>query len=350
MKKIAFIDHSFHTKSRATQFLLEILKKKYEIETFWDKSWIGGPRIDITLIASKQFDVIILFQLIDSYSVNELDSLNCNNIILIPMFDNSGWQPDEYWLRFKKLKFINFSKSLHLKLIRLGIASQYFQFFLSPDKTKEQNREFSKLNGFFWQRTNIITWDQIKILVSATDFNKIHIHGAVDPPGYPLVLPCEQEKDKYNITISEWFSTKDDYLKLISDTHVFFAPRMFEGIGMAFIEAMAMGKCVVAPNNPTMNEYIVHGVNGLLYDPDNPEALDFSDVERLSDNSKRFMYKGYLRWVKSEKKLIKFIQSPRDSFWIRLNLLLKKGYIKSKIYFSVQYPNIFKAIKKILPT
>jgi glycosyltransferase involved in cell wall biosynthesis len=342
MKKLAFLDHSFHIKSTATHFLINILKKYYEVEIFWDESCDNGPRADLDKIATIKFDTLILFQQLDSYTIDELESLNCPNIILIPMYDACFGYPDEYWLKYRNFKFINFSKTLHLKLKKLGIISAYFQYFLKPEDSKQQHRDFTKLNGFFWQRTSGITWNHIKKLIKKTNFNKIHIHVATDPPGYDLILPSEEEKEKYNITISDWFPEKNAYVKLLSNANVFFAPRPYEGIGMSFLEAMAKGQCVVAPDNPTMNEYIIQGVNGLLYDPEAPSSLDFSDIETLSMNAKRYMHKGYRKWSKSEKKIIRFIEKPKDAFlWIRFK---RKS---AKIYLSVKYPYMFSVLEKI---
>ncbi|MDM8554073.1 glycosyltransferase [Desulfococcaceae bacterium HSG7] len=348
MKKLAYIDHSFHIKSTATLFLINILKKYYEVEIFWDEFYSSGLRVDLGKIAAQKFDTLILFQQLDVYTIDELESLNCDNIILIPMYDACFGYSDEYWLVYRNFKFINFSKTLHLKLKKLGIVSVYFQYFLNPVISKQQNQNFTKLNGFFWQRTGDITWNQIKTIVKKTDFNKIHIHTAVDPPGYPIVLPSKHETEKYNVTVSDWFPEKDDYFKLISDTNVFFAPRPHEGIGMSFIEAMTMGQCVVAPDNPTMNEYITHGVNGLLYDPKAPRSLDFSDIETLSVNAKKYMYKGYRKWIKSEKKLIRFIDKPKDTFlWIKIKRKSAKNYLQIKIDLSVKYPKMFSMLTKL---
>jgi len=347
MKKLAFLDHSFHIKSTATRFLINILIKYYDVEIFWDESCGNGPRADLDKIAAIKFDTLILFQQLDSYTIDELESLNCPNIILIPMYDACFGYPDEYWLEYRNFKFINFSKTLHLKLKKIGIISAYFQYFVKPESSKQQNNAFNNLNGFFWQRTSGITWNHIRKLIKKTDFNKIHIHAATDPPGYDLVLPSEEEKEKYNITVSNWLPEKSDYVKLLSGTDVFFAPRPYEGIGMSFLEAMAMGQCVVAPDNPTMNEYITHGVNGLLYDLEAPCPLAFSDIETLSVNAERYMRKGYCKWSKSEKKIIRFIEKPQDAFlWIRFKGKYAKIYLQFKIYLSVKYPYIFSVLKK----
>ncbi len=62
--------------------------------------------------------------------------------------------------------------------------------------------------------------------------------------------------------VSSWFRDAGEYLDMLAAANVFFAPRRAEGIGMSFLEAMAMGLCVVAPRGPTMSEYIENGRNG----------------------------------------------------------------------------------------
>jgi glycosyltransferase involved in cell wall biosynthesis len=67
----------------------------------------------------------------------------------------------------------------------------------------------------------------------------------------------------------EWaeklWEKREDYLRLLAQFNIYLAPRRHEGIGMAYLEAMAMGMCVVAENQPTANEYILSGENGILY-------------------------------------------------------------------------------------
>ena len=93
----------------------------------------------------------------------------------------------------------------------IGIESFYCQYFLSPpfpEQLQKKGQDFSQLKGFFWQRTSAITWNEIKKLIGQANFAKIHIHTAVDPPGYDLVLPSEEDHARYEITTSSWFATK----------------------------------------------------------------------------------------------------------------------------------------------
>lgn len=61
---------------------------------------------------------------------------------------------------------------------------------------------------------------------------------------------------------------------------VFCLPSHHEGFGMVNIEAMACGAPVVSTNIDAIEEYIEHGENGLLVEPDDPESLAKA-LERL---------------------------------------------------------------------
>ncbi|MGC2063331.1 MAG: glycosyltransferase [Thermodesulfovibrionales bacterium] len=302
-RRLAFIDHSFHQKSTATFFLMELLRQYYQVEIFWDESWIGGDRIDPKVIAAGDFDAIIFFQLIDKYTPEDIRRCRCKNVILIPMYDHSGGWSDDFWLKYRAFKIVNFSRTLHERLAALGMTTRYFQFFLPPVETLPQ----SGLHGFFWQRTDRITWAHIRQLIEGAAFKSFHLHLAVDPPGYERVLPSEEEIRHYNITVSEWFEEKEDYFSALSRANVFFASRHYEGIGMSFIEAVARGMCIIAPGLPTMNEYIRPGFNGFLYDPASPEPLDLSSAAMMGNNSSSLALEGYRTWSCSREELLKFV-------------------------------------------
>lgn len=347
-KKLVIVDHSFHQKSTANAFLIDLLEMHFQVKVFWDEAWNGGSRISLEKISRQgRYDTIVFFQQMD-YPEEELKIIANKNLILIPMFDHSFRKPFEFWEKFKHAKIVNFSKRFHKKLKRFGLISRYFQYFPSPHDFPPPGLNRHQLSGFFWQRTDQITWNHIKELIKKSDFKKIHIHTAVDPPGFPVILPLESEKKKYNITTSQWFSEKQHYLNTLSHANVYFAPRLYEGIGLSFLEAMAIGKCVVAPNNSTMNEYIIHGKTGLLYDPRNPKPLNFSNIEEIGANARKFIEQGHLKWLESQKELIDFINQPavRPSLYKYLpGKLLAAAQKKIKHYFPALV-NVLIKIKK----
>lgn len=98
-------------------------------------------------------------------------------------------------------------------------------------------------------------------------------------------------------------------MKDIQEHAFYIAPRVFEGIGMSFLEAMAMGRCVIALNNPTMNEYIIDGVTGILYNPQSTHSLCEYDIEKIQNNTIEYIREGYRKWQKDIKQIPEYIES-----------------------------------------
>ncbi len=300
----AYIDHSYHKITGSTRFFIDLLSAAFRVDVYWDESWNGGPPADLAKIADGDYDVIVFFQTM--YPPYLLDILNCANIIYIPMYDNARAMDDSFWLRFRDMvRFICFSSSLHERLSGLGLQSKYIQYFIQPHKGPGIT-DFTSLRGFFWQRQHDVTWKEVGRLIKKTRFSRFYLHGAVDP-GFEFYSPSKKETRKYNISTSAWFQSKKDFTGVLRDCNVFFASRCYEGIGMSFIEAMTMGQCVVAPNSPTMNEYIVNGETGLLYDIDSMKALDFSNAASMGRRAREYCAEGFLRWNRDKDSLLDFI-------------------------------------------
>lgn len=70
----------------------------------------------------------------------------------------------------------------------------------------------------------------------------------------------------------------------MADCDLFVLPSRAEGFGIVLIEAGAVGLPVVATNIPGINEFIKPGVNGLLVEPDNPDALADAIAKLLEDD------------------------------------------------------------------
>ena len=349
-QKLAFIDHSFHQKTRASSFLIDILKKEYEVEFFWDESWNRGSGVDLEKIVMNGYDPIVLFQVF-RFTKNEVKFLRDRKVILVPMFDACPLSTDHFWENYSGIpgiKFINFSKTLHARFLKFGFESRYFQYFPSPQKFPQNRVNAEELSGFFWQRTDLLNWNHIRRLIKNADFKRFSIHGAVDLPGFKVVMPTKAEIEKYSINITKWFPHRDGYFRAVKESDVFFAPRTVEGIGMSFLEAMAAGKCVAAPDNPTMNEYIDHGRTGLLYNPKRPGPLDFSHVTDISVNARRFVEDGREKWLRVRDDLLDFVREPAANERLKKQLKLKPAVRRYFLFRRLIY-NLKGLIKKSLP-
>lgn len=62
-------------------------------------------------------------------------------------------------------------------------------------------------------------------------------------------------------------------VRMLASSAVYVQPSRYESQGLAILEAMASGLPVIATRLPAVAEYLGHGINGLLVDPESPEAV-----------------------------------------------------------------------------
>lgn len=297
-KKLVYIGHSYHYKTKSTTFLIDYLQEFFDVQVILDESWDGKPFPDISFI-DDSYAGVVFFQNLPSDDV--LNSINNENLIFFPMFDGHGLVGDQFWKDHTMLKVVNFSSTLHQQIAKLGLKSIAVQYFPDP-------KEFAKGDPkgvFFWQRITHININVVSTLLGKFVEN-IHIHKAIDPH-HEFTMPDDETANRMKITYSDWFETREEMLDVMKSKAIYIAPREREGIGLSFLEAMAMGKCVIAVDNPTMNEYIKNGHTGFLYDLNSPSQLDLTDISSIQNETYEYMQRGYRRWLDEREKIIKFI-------------------------------------------
>jgi hypothetical protein len=116
---------------------------------------------------------------------------------------------------------------------------------------------------------------------------------------------------KTKITTSRWFENKNDLEKLMVSRNLYFAPRLSEGIGMGFLEAMADGMVVLAHDSSTHNEYISSWNNGVLYNMNiqSPAHLDPDDMQRLGDAARQSIADGRPIWERQMSEITEWVKS-----------------------------------------
>ena len=122
-----------------------------------------------------------------------------------------------------------------------------------------------------------------------------------------------QKKREGGRTESTWQS-REDYLRSLAGRNVFVAPRRYEGIGMAFLEAMAMGMCVVAENQSTANEYILSGENGILYGGGRarlfaPAPASLCELERMGKAARESIGQIHRNWLETQGEVSERVRS-----------------------------------------
>ena len=87
-----------------------------------------------------------------------------------------------------------------------------------------------------------------------------------------------------NVRFLGW---RSDVATVLSAFDVFAFPSLNEGMGKAIVEAMAMGKPVIASDVGGIPDLVVHGENGLLVPPANSEALANAVLDLYENPDKR---------------------------------------------------------------
>lgn len=314
MARIAYIDHSFHQKTVSNKFVPDALQAAgHEVDLFWDEGWCGGA--GVAWSAVEHHDVVVMFQSFCDTQGRPFGQLH-KNVVYIPMLDQFsiwiGQRPamTPFWELFQGAKVLNFSSALHAMTLAAGLDSHYARFY--PEPLPQPPPTSTGLHGFFWVRRNDdISWPLIKQLLGATRFDSFHLHLVPDPGTPPASLPTEEDIRQFNITTSTWFDDKAAFEAVLAKANVFFAPRLGEGIGQSFLEAMNRGQCVVAANQGTMNEYILHGLNGLLYNHLKPAPLDFRHAHQLGAAGRASLVEGRQTWLSALPEVVAFITEQK---------------------------------------
>lgn len=321
MKRLLYIGHSYHQKTKSADFILQMLSKDYEVSKIYFDPYTDNMDEVFSVLNGKFFDILLLWQIMP-----HLDKLkkmiNVRHSVFFPMYDGAPDRDDNIWAEYKDTQIISFCRKLHEDLKKIGFSSHYIQFFPEPITVQNMGKTDSV---FFWQRINDINADLVAKLLENTQISHLHFHKAIDP-AHTMTLP----QAKYKITTSEWFDTKEDMHKVMQNSALYIAPRLFEGIGMSFLEAMAMGRCVIAADNPTMNEYIKNGETGYLYNPQNPQPLELKNIPKIQKNTQKYIENGYAKWEKEKFKILDWIEEKTDADTNKIGRYYQKLYGKTE--------------------
>jgi len=302
--RVAFVVLAFHLEhTGSSSFFIDVLKGAYEdFHVVADgDAWYEIPRL--------KPDLLIVWQRI--FSPEELECLGVRNVVLVPMYDACP-HTEEFWNGYRAYKILCFSRALHEFLERRSFRTYHVHYCMEPSPLRSTGRR--GLRVFYWERSRLINWACVRTLLGEVRTDSFHYHrssniSAADPNG-----PTAEEIDRYQVAFSDWFASREDYLAALGDSTIYFAPRESEGIGLSFIEALAMGLCVIAPDAPTMNEYIDDGVDGILYDPARPKPLSFSDVDGMGKRAADRAKKDHARWLAGIPEMLRFLEGPLEGY------------------------------------
>ena len=302
LKRVLFFGNPYHKITRSSMFFLRELQQRYEVTEYYLDLWDLIPE-ELDELAAQRYDFLICWQVMPSREL--LDCFQYGKVVMIPMLDHVMAMPGdmENLAKYADLQIFCFSKNMYLYLRQRGYMVKYVQYYPEFRPITDHGDERSL---FFWMRRTELPPDDILRRCSSYLLTRVHIHKALDP-GQEF-RPVSLEHD-YEITYSEWFPKKEDMDRVLLQSALYAAPRLVEGIGMSFLGAMAQGRCVIAPNLPTMNEYIIHGKTGILYDYDSFAPLEEFNVREIQNNTAKFMEDGYRQWMSEKEDIFRWIEA-----------------------------------------
>jgi hypothetical protein len=291
--KWLFVDHACHRRTHSADFFLDVLRKSFEVfEHYYDRFYETGTHSVV-----QDFDGVISWEFL--ISRNRFFVPGKRNVF-VPMYDNE-WASRWQWRRisWSGIGVISFCDKVSAHARKCGVSNLLdVRFFPNPKDFPQEPGDSKRV--FLWERGDV-TRAMAERLFPAEKGYVFDVKGANE------FLSCE------------------DYLARIAKCGIVIAPRRKEGIGMVFLEAMAMGKCVVAHNDATMNEYIKDGAAGILFDADAPHEIDSGAISCVRSNMQIAAAAFHAKWLSDREKINDFIAAQPICalpFVVRLKLAL----------------------------
>jgi hypothetical protein len=296
---IDFLTHPHHQRTQTFEWLKEAIGRP--VRTLY-----GDPDTLREYLPSLQTNpphLLILFQL---EHLAAWASCFCP-VLVFPMNDLSRMTPDAYLASLRKVEWISFSRALHQRLAGLGLFSRYLQYAPDPDTFPEVSWGHGP-RAYFWERLpDDLSVQAAGEILRSLDVENLEVRQTKDP----LLSSKEQVQSKCRV---EGWQPREEYLRSLEGFNVYVAPRRHEGIGMAFLEAMAMGMCVVAENQPTANEYILSGLNGILYSGDRekiypPRRVESAEIARMGKEARETIRQIHEEWLAKKVEIGRCVEA-----------------------------------------
>lgn len=299
---IVVVDHAFHEKTQSSAPFLRLLEGK-AVELLHVEP--GAPNL-LELLRARPCRALVFWQIAPRDRL--LRALGHANVTWVPMRDDLRYESKRVRkLMGSNIKLINYCREAHAVFAARGQPSLAVSYWPdTPQLPERTRRRYPRL--FLWDRGQI-QWPLLKRLIGDQPVDSVVLRVAPDP-GHRAEMPSAADVERYRIEVVEGWLEKDAYQALLHGCDVFVAPRWVEGIGMAMLEAMAAGQAVLAPDRPTMNEYLVPGRNGWLFDPRQPAAIDLSDWPALGLQARRDCEAGAAVWNRQKELILPFVMEP----------------------------------------
>lgn len=296
---ILIVDHVCHKRTKSADFFCKLLRTCHNVEVHYYEKYY---QCDIAEEKISWADVVVFWEFIPFRFRLGIVGKPC---VFVPMYDNE-WASVGLWKRLALLgmNVISFSERVAKHAKRCGVKN-----IVSVKYAPSPNEIYSEPGNprvvALWER-GAVSFEAVKKLFNPEQVDKILLmRRAEENIQYAPI--SQEDVQSYNVKIHEGgFLPDDEYRKILAEPGVYIAPRLKEGIGMSFLEQMAMGKCVIAHQDSTMDEYITDGENGLLVDMRNPRPVESEKIEKARLNARRSIIAFNEKWECDKKEILQF--------------------------------------------
>lgn len=291
---ILFIGHEYHCKTRSSAFFRSLLSELGTVEEIYDDSYLPtGRRRDYRAhVAKNGYALVVVWQI--EYAALQLAGLP--NVLFVPMFDSCRELPPEFWRRLDGMKVLAFSLDVYHRAQSGKCQARYVQYWPEAGVLAGPIRQPQR--AYYWYRRNDISLSRLEWICRHLSITDLVIHYHPDPVvSQPISPDAFVERLSVDVRFTHWEEERNSLAEELAVAACYIASRPFEGIGMAFLEAMTAGCCVVAPRNPTYTDYIVSGETGLLYSQAYPATLSGDQLLRMGMAAAAAARAGRERWL-----------------------------------------------------
>ena len=302
---VLFVDHVCHQKTKSADFVLDVFRTRHEVRCHY-YDCIYRCKVPKNLI--EWADVIVYWEFLPSRFACGVPGKRC---VFVPMYDNE-WGSKWQWRRLAMLgmNVISFCRAVGDHARNCGVKNVLdVRFAYDPALFVGRSGDSRKV--ILWER-GAVAFRSVKALFSPQDIDKVIVVRR-DEEGITYQPISEEDQSLYHVEIKQGgFLPQDEYYALLSEPGVYIAPRYAEGIGMAFLEQMAMGKCVIAHDAPTMNEYLESGRTGILVDMRHPRRIATSEISNVRENVRQAAQDAFENWQLDKKRIVAFFDELKS--------------------------------------
>ncbi|MCD4686676.1 MAG: glycosyltransferase [Anaerolineae bacterium] len=216
-------------------------------------------------------------------------------IVWIPMWDQVHHFAQSWWDALPKtLRIVAFSDVVEARAQKAGLPTLKLRY-------AKKTADFPAVNWhtertlMYWNRTGLASPSALRRLCEVLEVRRVFFRDNLDPY-VPQSAAYHLPSRIGNATVQTIpnFMSHKSYLDLLAQSHILIAPRLKEGVGMTFLEAMAGGSVVCAADAPTMKEYIFHQQTGVLLAFD--QAAEEHNARLYTYKRQRTLKRWRQRW------------------------------------------------------